>query len=274
MEKKGFAPEKNEAMACPSPNCNAAVKSRTLTECSGQNVTPMGISGPLVAKIPVVIAEKIVQIDTEADIMLEEPAFEIKRIKKDLFLTQCKLIPRAGLIENGIPRTGKLFLSGFVRKNIEYATVKCVGTKTVSGDIRHTTVDVPFECVTVVEYDVPPIINTRGISREIDLLCSSENDSCCCAHNCDELLGKFQCEQFFEDVNHFNEKPFCELEDVRIFEADINKFPCNDHKCGNVPTFQKIVEKMVIYARIKVLQLQQVNICACTRGETRGECCE
>ena len=46
---------------------------------------------------------------------------------------------------NGVPLSGKLFISGFVRKNIEYATADCIDKKVVSGRIAHTTVDVHFQ---------------------------------------------------------------------------------------------------------------------------------
>jgi len=238
--------------------CEAEViSSRTLVECDGQNITPLGINGPLVAKIPVVIAERNVQIDVEAKIKLEEPAYEIKRIKKDVFLTQCKLIPRAAF-PNQFLRTGKLFIAGFVRKNIEYATVECIGSEVVSGIIKHTTADVPFECITAVEFVTPPIVNVRGVTREIELFSSHSAGCSPCAEN---ILGKSLCEQDFEDSINFTEKFFCELEEIRIFEEDIHKDYCPfDSKHPDIQVFKKIVEKMVIFIRLKVLQEQQVNI--------------
>lgn len=82
-------------------------------------------------KIPVVVAERTLQIVVESDISLYPPATEIKRVKKHVFLDQVKLVPVAFapiLTAAGAP-TGyftvtraKLFVGGHIRKNIEYAS--------------------------------------------------------------------------------------------------------------------------------------------------------
>ncbi|MCY6371997.1 CsxC family protein [Clostridium ganghwense] len=245
------------------PTCCGKVNATTLPLCDGENLKPHGIHGPLVAKIPVVLGEKDIQIDVEAEIEFKEPYYEIKRIKKDIFLTQCKLIPRIGKKQCGRKlKSGKLFLEGFVRKNIEYATACCTSDDAVCGDIKHMTVDVPFRCVTEIEYDVPPQVCTRKPAEEIELICTKQ-----CCNDCeDQVIGAVPCEQNFEDVICYTEKPFCELEEARIYEADIHK-----ERVCTCPThpYKKIVEKMVVYLRIKVLQLQQVKIkdgCGCNGG--------
>ncbi len=235
--------------------CGELISSKTLPLSSGINIRPVGINGPLVAKIPVVLAQREIQIDVEAEFRLKEPFFEIKRIKKDVFLTQCRLLPRAGAIEDGVPVSGKLFISGFVRKNIEYATADCVDKKVVSGRIAHTTIDTPFTAVTEVFYVVPPIVNSRATQTEIDLL------SGCSCHDCkDTIMGKSRCDLSFEDSIVFTEKPYCELEGVSIIEEDLQRDPVCYHSAPDVQLFNKIVEKMVIYINVKVLQLQQVSI--------------
>lgn len=245
----------NNKTCQPSENCGVIISSQTLPLSDGVTITPVGISGPLVAKIPVVLGEREIQIDIEAEFRLKEPYYEIKRIKKNVYLTQCKLLPRSGIIEGGVLISGKLFISGFVRKNIEYATADCVEDKVVSGRIAHTTVDVPFTAVTEVVYAVPPVVNLRGAQVEVDLL-----NSCTC-HDCKgTLIGKSGCEQSFEDSITFTEKPYCELEAVRIIEEDLHRDPLNYYSNLNVQLYNKVVEKMVIYVRVKVLQLQQVNI--------------
>lgn len=240
----------SENKSCKAQICS----SKTLTECPGQDITPTGKKGPLVAKIPVVIAEKRVQIDVESVIKLEEPAIEIKRIRKNVFLTQCKLLPMSGMTNDGKITTGKLFLKGFVRKNIEFATAKCnKDNKIISGDIRHTTVKVPFECITLITFAVPPEFCTRINQTEVEIF-----DPC--------ILGKDMREQNFVDFECFTERPFCELEDARIIEIDVEKdCDCHDTRCcdcceDKLETFQTITEKMVVFLRLKVLQNQQVTI--------------
>lgn len=208
----------------PCEKCGE-VSAQTLPFSAGVNIIPDGIDGPLVVKVPVVLTQRNIQIDVEAEIKLKEPFYEIKRIKKNVVLTQAKLLPLSGRIVNGVPVSGKLFISGFVRKNIEYATADCIDKKVVSGRIAHTTVDVPFSVVTEVLYVIPPLVNTT--------------------------VG---------DTTTFAEDPYFELEAVRIIEEDILKDPMNSPLNGKVQLYNKVIEKMVVYINVKILQVQQVNI--------------
>ncbi|EJT8829475.1 hypothetical protein N3867_005155, partial [Escherichia coli] len=98
----------------------------------GQTQTPLSdeTAAPIV-QIPVVLAEKTIQIVVESNISLDPPAIEIKRILKNVFLTQCKSVPLAFTPIPGtnyclVTRT-KLFLQRYIRKNIEYTNDECNG---------------------------------------------------------------------------------------------------------------------------------------------------
>jgi len=227
----------------------------TLHECSNEPIPPIGKKGPLVAKIPVVIAQPVVQIDLESVIDLGQPALEIKRIKKNVFLTQCKLI------ETDSPDSGKLFLSGFVRKNVEYATVNNnygIENGAITGDIRHATFNVPFRCVTKVKYINKPVTCKSGFSSEVQVLTDKLEGCDACAEN---IIGRNPCIQEFQNYECFTEKVYCELEEVKIFEEDIHKNP-NSLGC-EFPAenlFESFVEKTVLLIKLKVLQKQQVYI--------------
>lgn len=239
--------------------CEARViTTRVMNECPSEAID---LGNKLIARIPVVLAETLIQIDVESVIQLEEQALEIKRVQKNVHVNQCKLLLG----------TNKLFISGFVRKNIEYATAGCVTGRGISGDIRHTTVNVPFECVTAINFCASDkndknngkttgknkndkncfrpqfAFSIPGADSEIELL-----------NNC--LLGMNSRERDFVDFESFTEKPFCELIFAFITEADI--------ECSNIPvlcnpnesTFQTLREKMVLNLLIKVMQNQQVKI--------------
>lgn len=213
----------------------------TLPICENVEFRPILSPTPVIAKIPVVLAERTVEVDIEAKIKLDHPAIEIKRIKKELFLTQCKLLPR----------TGKLFLSGFVRKNIEFATAKCFSDECVSGDIKHTTCKVPFECVTHIPFILGAFpVFTPNVEPSLIQTFSPK------------LMGADPCEQDFESVQHFNEKIFCELVSVKFNEIDIScddKKHCRGDHEGEFE-FQKITEKLTAFITFKLLQFQQVRI--------------
>jgi hypothetical protein len=248
---------KNDSINCASDTCGEIISSQTLPLSSGTTITPTGTRGPLVAKIPVVLSEREIQIDVEAEFRLEEPYYEIKRIKKNVYLTQCELLPRICVNPNGSLKSGKLFISGFVRKNIEYATADCVQDKIVSGKIAHTTIDVPFTNVTEITYFRQPVINHGGVQTEIDYL-----NNCSCNDCGETVIGKLGCQQIFEENRSFTEKPYCELEEVKIIEVDLHRDPLDTYAKFDVQLYDKVIEKMVIYVTVKVLQLQQVNISA------------
>jgi hypothetical protein len=196
-----------------------------------------------------------------SEIRLDEPAIEIKRIKKNLYLTQCKLLN----IDDC--NRGKLFISGFVRKNIEYATVigKSPINYSLCGDIRHTTVRIPFECVTMVEYICPPEFCDSGFTKEVEIFTDRIGECQPCE---DRIMGKNPCEQEFKHFECFSEKVFCELVEAKIIEQDIRRNPVM--LWSQMPSeqlFDCFTEKMVIYVRLKVLQNQQVKV------PKTGNCC-
>ena len=235
--------------------CEASVRDTvTLHECTNEFNKPEGIFGPLVAKIPVVIAEPTIQIDVESVIDLEEPALEIKRIKKNLFLTQYKLI------DTDSPKFGKLFLSGFIRKNIEYATVQsvCADNNAVCGDIRHATVNVPFRCVTKVFYANAPVQCNTGFSKELEYFTDKLRGCDPCSQ---KVIGRNPCEQDFVNYECFTEKVYCELEDVKFYEEDIHMNPLSlGCEFPAEHSFESFTEKIVVFVKLKLLQDQQVYI--------------
>lgn len=87
-------------------------------------------------------------IPSEAIITLPTHALEIKRIMKKLKITQCRFFDAPAPIAPGQPQdTPKLFLGGFVRKDIQYTEVKNQTYTTVEGKIRDFVIDVPVSGV-------------------------------------------------------------------------------------------------------------------------------
>ena len=225
-------PVENSNFPCHDCECRGGVKeSHTVSECENYPYPYPGY-----AKIPVVLSEFTIQIDVESKIKLDEPAIEIKRIKKNVFLTQ--------FIH--IPGTNKLFLEGYVRKNIEYATKDGSKKDVICGDIKHTTVFVPFKCVTKVNFKNYPKILSTPPPEEVEYFDK-------------KVMGKDMKEQDLISYEFFNEKVFCELEKAYIYEADIveeyDKIECHPSEY----LFSSFVEKEVIYLTMKLLQKQQLH---------------
>ena len=237
-------------------NCaKVAVQAESITEQC--DVTPKVIMhGPVVVKVPVVLAETNITIPVEAIITLDQIATEIKRIKKNVFLTQSRLIPFS---QDGYPHTGILFIEGFIRKNIEYATESCHSCKggNSCGDIRHCTVEVPFNFTTRVTFLRKPIFTENNAASELEFFTDELRGCDVCA---DPILGRNACDQSFFFTEYFNEKPFVELVKADITEIDIHTNPKSSCHEATEQKFSQITEKIVVNLTLKVLQNQQIKI--------------
>lgn len=248
---------KIEAQPCPKQFC-AAVAAETVPACDSDPVKfkkdhhhEEDLKRKLLVKIPVVLAEVDVQIDVFSEITLPTPAIEIKRIKKRLKLTQCRLIQN----------TNKVFLEGFVRKNIEFATAnQCVDDDSVCGNIQHCTLDVPFRCVTEIEdFITKPEPAIPSKSKEFEFFSSTPLPAD--FPEKDRLMSGDLSEFNQESFEFFNELPFCELISSTITEFDefLNRQPIVGGPFEE-RTFTQFDEKMVIILRFKLLQNQQTWI--------------
>lgn len=187
-------------------------------------------------KIPKVLAEFVVQIDSEAKIRLNEPAYEIKRIEKQVFLTQCRYIPP----------TDKVFIEGYIRKNIEYAAKDCSKGHGISGIIKDATVHVPFKAYTRVNF----CDNIPKIKPNLPPMVARYFDT--------KRMGKDIREADRSNIEIFNEPVYCELEWSAIFDADIDSKGKPIEGFLNEEEFQEFTDKSVVYICIKLLQNQQV----------------
>lgn len=223
-------------------------------------VAPAVISaGATVVKIPVVLAEVNITIPVEADIKLDEEVIEIKRIRKNVYLNQSRIIPFSG---GTVPGTGLLFISGFVRKNIEYATNECRRHESVNvcGDIRHCTVEVPFNFTTRITFIREPIFVENTIPSELEFFTDKNKGYNGCS---DPVIGRNTCDQSFFFTEFFNEKPFTELVRADIAEIDILKNSNSDYYGDSKERNSTILtEKLVLNLTLKVLQNQQVRVTA------------
>lgn len=206
----------------------------------------------LVGKIPVVIAEANVQVYVEAMVKLEEPALEITRTRKNLYLTQYDLM------QTGDNKSGKLLLSGYVRDNIEYSTARVVGNSSVSGYQSHTTVNIPFKCFAKIDFTIPPESNTNDAMVET----METNDG---------ILGANRMVQGFVNSERFNERIYCELAESRIRDTNIKQDArALAESNSDESTFQSFRQAMVIELRLRLLQNQRVEIPATEGAGNEG----
>lgn len=193
-------------------------------------------------KVPVVLVEPTLQIVVEANIPLNPPAVEIKRVIKNVFLTQVKLVPvafqRIGTSDFFNVTRAKLFVGGFIRKNIEYASAAC------SGALQDISADVAFTGFADIRtFLTRPIIGITESSKAAFL-----NDT-------DGQIPRLD-KNFFQNLVKYNEQPFGELVAANFYELDFSPDVLTDG------TFNNLTEKIVLDLTLKVLQTQQLLITA------------
>ncbi len=243
---------------------NPIRRSTSTNTCNATNVPPMALTpGPnTFVKIPVVLQEVSVQIPMHAEIDFPagQNVLEVKTVGKKTFITQCRLISRPGAL------TAKLYLSGFVRKNIQYAANPSsdAGGEILS-QINSLTVEVPFDCVAEISSfltpPVGPLTNTRD---EFDYLVSHKLPNDRSFTRKDKLEGSDLSQHHQISTEYFNELPYCELIRADIIEIDESldrkKFAKRNRKIVGEGTFTRLSEKMVLDLTVKLLQKQQVKL--------------
>ncbi len=241
------------------------VRAETLNECDNIPVATAPLTAGVVARLPVVLADLRIRFNVFSHIDLPEQAIEIKNIKKRIKVTQCMLLQDTNI----------LFIKGFVRKNIDYSTRDCSNYNGICGDIRHCTVDVPFECTTVVTFNgtapAAPITNT---STEFEYY--TTNDLPNNFAEKDELLSGDLSEFNQISTEFFNDLPFCKLISSRIVEFD-EYIHRERPRCKELPVgeklFSRIEEKMVITLRLQILQDRPVAVGATAAiGDDDDDC--
>ena len=134
----------------PVPGGPCPVETTSLLALANSPTTTVHGMAVNAIKVPVVTAEPTIQITVEADIKLHPAATEIKRVKKNVFLNQVKLVPvKFKRIDNTDffnVQKGKLFVAGHIRKNLEFASDECNGT------IHDRIVDIPFTGFTELKF--------------------------------------------------------------------------------------------------------------------------
>jgi hypothetical protein len=194
-------------------------------------------------KVPVVLAERTLQIVVEANVPLFPAATEIKRVHKNVNLTQVKLVPVAFA---PIPGTdffnvtrAKLFVAGTIRKNIEYASVAC------NGPLVDKIATIPFSGYVEL---------TAGDFLAFPILAASSDATAQFLDDKDDLSPRFD-KYFFQNQVNYNEQPYGELIRANFFELD---FSPNIKKPG--AAFNLLREKIVLDLTLKVLQAQQFEV--------------
>jgi hypothetical protein len=207
------------------PSCNVAQTIRV--DCNSKSYP----GGDVL--IPVVLAEVELQALVESKITLPTPAREIKSIRRNVLITECKAIPSA---TNSSEL--KVFVSGKIHKNIQFI-------EDCSGYLKDYSVDVPFNCNLAV-----PVSHCEKPHEQLSYKST--------------LTGE---RIFIDSVGYeaeptqsggltfefYNEPIECRLLFSLVNDLDMHK---NFDKVGR---FKTIIEKAEIVLIFKLIQSQQVH---------------
>ncbi len=241
------------------PDSSSKVTSEVQLLTNQMSVTSDTIKcGPVVVKLPVVLAEVNVTIPVEATITLDREVSEIKRIRKNVILSQSRIIPSS---EDKCGENGILFVEGFIKKNIEYATktYSSEGIPNTYGYIRYSSFQVPFNFTTRINFIREPIFIGNSIPCEVEFFTDRLKD---CDECTDHVIGNSPCDKSSTFTEIFNEKPFAELVKADIIEIDINTNETLNCTAQTEQIFTKVTEKVVLNLTINILQKQQLRITA------------
>ncbi|WP_313800721.1 CsxC family protein [Cytobacillus sp.] len=238
---QGVAQNSKHEVCPPLPACQEA-KSKTLFCEADQFAAADTIEET------VVLADVLIQTLSEADVQLPVPARDIKQIRKNVKLTQCKALPVVGN-----PLLVKLFVEGFVHKNIQFVD-------SCSGFVRDFNVNVPFKCFQQVELANPVAFPFGEFSVKSNVLERRQLAK--------DGMGADRC-NFGSITFEVNTEPInCKLLASAVNQWDIL------HNFDQWGRFNKITEKMEVILILKLTQRQQIVGGGAGAPGTAGALCE
>jgi hypothetical protein len=221
---------------------NVKVTNETIISCENSPLIMDALMDEVIAKIPVVLAEFVIQLNVDSVIDLHEPIYQLHKSKKHLHITKCQLIQNTNI----------LFIKGFVRNSIEYYKSSSKVPSLLDNKLRDCCVDIPFKCTTAVFFNgiLPAAIipsNVQEFEFGQHLIMETPN------HN--DLDDYWQLNQI--STAFYNEHPFCEIASSKIVELDIIH---NNNLASSM-----IEENLVLYITLKILQYRQVAVSSSTK---------
>lgn len=223
-------------------------EAKTIIESESETLKPMGRSGPLLVRMLVALSQTRVHIHIESRIQLDQAAVDIRNCKRNAYLTRCKLF------DAGNKRNGKIYLNGYIKESLEYASIAEDNEGRIKGNMRYMTIKIPFECAAKIEYYIPPSIRKEAGLMPVELLGAvGRSDETSPVQWEDKTCSLPQ------GVSNAD-RIYCEVEDVRIVEADMMKFGKNSEKNQFYEhTFDSVVEQLSVSITFTLLQKQLVN---------------
>ncbi|MBM7553111.1 CsxC family protein [Thalassobacillus pellis] len=234
---------------CPPQPSSDKAKTKSVF-CEVQD-TSLDLAGdiPTAVDVPVPLSDVVLQVDVEADIHLPTHAREIKWVRKNVSLKQCKAIP--SVLDPDNLRV-KIYVTGTIHKNIQYI-------EDASGLIRDHSVDVPFTCIESVELDNPIQYPLFDFPFSVKSSVLERRELAKDGHGADRCIdGSLSFEIYNEPIS-------CKLIASAVNDFDIHK------DFDNWGRFSRITEKAEVVLVFKLLQTQQISTELPDDGDKHGK---
>ncbi|MBU3177984.1 hypothetical protein KPL47_16760 [Clostridium estertheticum] len=212
----------------------------------------------LISTLPIIIAEKNIDISIESTFRLKNAALDIKNMKKDVYLTSSKLLPMYEKNDTLPLLNGELFLEGFVRNEIDFSIAKGVYDNIINLDTECVIIYIPFKCTSLINCKVPPVFSKGKGLDYIPIYISSD----CLNINNDfneHLMEKnTQCGEYINcDIAPIN----CKIERVKIYETYtlVDRKPFSK-KFPLEMKFHTIKENILLNISLTLIQKQDISI--------------
>ena len=215
-----------------------------------------------ISTLPIIIGEKNIDIPIELIFKLKNSALDVKSMKKDVYLTACKLLPLQEKDDISHSLNGKLFLEGFVRNKLDFSIAKSVQNNIINLETECVIIYIPFKCTSLIQYNVPPVLSKEKTLDYVPIYISSDcediNDDY--HKNFNAYLNKknTQCKEYINcDIEAIN----CEIKEVKIHETYtlVDKTPFNKDFPIEI-NFNTIKENIIINLSLTFFQKQDVAI--------------
>lgn len=193
------------------------VYSKVLNLCPSRPLDYINGSSGITVRVPVILSLMEIDMNIRALIELDEKASSILSTKNNVFLSQCKVFPKPE----------KVFISGYIRKAIEYAPWAPPESDR-SVQVRQGVFHIPFKCAANISFITPPDIKSFD-------------------NNFDNTII----------TQHLNEKIICELVLAKISEdIDLNLFNKESKSKG----IKNIEDRISLRLTIRLIQNQNLKI--------------
>ncbi|MGI6119362.1 MAG: CsxC family protein [Desulfosporosinus sp.] len=199
-----------------------------------------------------------VSLPAESIITLPTKAHEIKMIRKNLKITESRYFYYATSIPEVPYDTPKLFIKGFVRKDIQYSEAIRQTATAVEGVIKDFVVDIPISCVIDLGGHLifPPVNNDQqreyGFARSTPLPSGFSSE--------EQTLSSDNTEYNAFSQQYYNPLPTCQLLFSQINEIDnvLDRVPLQDSSFKE-GVFRTLQEKMIILFQLRLTFSTQLD---------------